>query len=103
LGRPDGVDYRAFRGRVAQVGDDDRKKEWAQLPTDPDAEFAEEWTGAMMKPRAGDVPGFAFNNTRDSVAKTYKVLRELAGVPEVEEAPDEVEEADGLVEVGDEF
>lgn len=92
------VDYRAYRGRISQVGDDG-KKEWRQITGDAAADFDPTWTNALMKSRTGKdedgkptntVVGYAFNNVRDSVAKTYHTLLKFAQVEDT--AEDEAEE-----------
>jgi hypothetical protein len=120
------VDYRAFRGEVAlapvakkadkadeKKGDKkDEKKEWQAQVTDVATEFAAEWTTALMKPRTGkdaegkptpEIIGYAFNNVRDSITKTYYRLLALANVSEGAEAPIDDASDDEVVEAEAEF
>jgi hypothetical protein len=89
---PSAVDYRAFKGGFTSDGE--------QVVTDLAANFNSSWTNALMKPRTGkdasnkpttEVIGYAFNNVRDSIAKTYQALLGLVGVPDEAEPADEGE------------
>jgi hypothetical protein len=77
---PDGIDYRAFRGDFDTDGD--------QVIRDPATDFNSRWCNAMMKAKTeGDrITGYSFNNVRDSVNKTFRVLLTLFGVTEEQAA-----------------
>ncbi len=77
---PDGIDYRAFRGEFDAEGD--------QIIRDPATDFNSRWCNAMMKTKMdGDrITGYSFNNVRDSVNKTFRVLLTLLGVTEEQAA-----------------
>lgn len=90
---PTRVDYRAFKGEFTPEGE--------QVVTDPATDFNAQWTNALMKPRTGkdasakptrEVVGYAFNNVRDSIDKTYRALLYLADVPDEAEPADDGDE-----------